>query len=499
MVEPVHNWPNLIRRHIIRMLVVEYVQASARPTLVASGVVGLIMLISQLFPLEWRNQLIFLIVIMSFLASLILHHLRWRSIALARRLDAAYGWQSALITMVDTALRNDDIAVSQRAHTIALLTSTPAKRLSLPTLYGWVLLVAVSLTAVILPTPFDQQISAQQQLRTVAQATADALNDLPSLPDMNLPIVQQQLASASDAQGLLATLTQAQSTIDRAQTANQAWQQALNQARSEDASEIDAQTLNALTSEQREQLDAAIAARQQGDMQPLNDLQAAAQTRSQSLAEWQQALRQSAAQTRAQAPNQFAMNPAQNTGQQGTGQQGTGQQGTGQQNTGQQGTGQQGTGQQGTGQQGTGQQGTGQQGTGQQGTGQQGTGQQGTGQQGTGQQGTGQQGAGGEGANQQGAGAGAGTGAGGESVSLFVPGLNEGEMLDIPTANEGEGGRDTQTSDTVGTDVQGTLTYADVVRQASEQANQAIESAQIPWTSEGIVRDYFRQLQGEQP
>jgi hypothetical protein len=383
------------------------------------------------------------------LTSLILHHLRWRSIALARRLDASYGWQSALITMVDTARRNDEIAVSQRTHTIALLTSTPAKRLPLPTLYGWVLLIVVSLVAVMLPTPFDEQISAQQQLRTVAQSTADALNDLPSLPEMNLPIVQQQLASASDAQGLLATLTQAQSTIDRAQTANQAWQQALNQARSEDASQIDAQTLNALTSEQRAQLDAAIAARQQGDMQPLNELQAAAQTRSQSLTEWQQALRQSAAQTRAQAPNQFAMNPAQNPGQQGTGQQGTGQQGTGQQ--------------------------------------------------GTGQQGTGQQGASGEGANQQGAGAGAGTGAGGESVSLFVPGLNEGEMLDIPTANDGEGGRDTQTSDTVGTDVQGTLTYADVVRQASEQANQAIESAQIPWTSEGIVRDYFRQLQGEQP
>jgi hypothetical protein len=72
-------------------------------------------------------------------------------------------------------------------------------------------------------------------------------------------------------------------------------------------------------------------------------------------------------------------------------------------------------------------------------------------------------------------------------------------MLDIPTENANEGGRDTQTSDTAGSNTGATLTYADIVRQASTQANQAIESAQIPWTSEGIVRDYFRQLQGEQP
>jgi hypothetical protein len=82
---------------------------------------------------------------------------------------------------------------------------------------------------------------------------------------------------------------------------------------------------------------------------------------------------------------------------------------------------------------------------------------------------------------------------------LFVPGLSEGALLDIPTSNVGEGGRDTQTSDTAGANAGATVTYADVLRQASEQANQAIESAQIPWTSEGIVRDYFRQLQGEQP
>ncbi|MFZ9859401.1 MAG: hypothetical protein ACO3F2_13815, partial [Roseiflexaceae bacterium] len=130
---------------------------------------------------------------------------------------------------------------------------------------------------------------------------------------------------------------------------------------------------------------------------------------------------------------------------------------------------------------------------------QQGTGQQGTGQQGTGQQGTGQQGASGAGAGQQGGGVGTGSGAGDTTVSLFVPGLNQNEMLDISTANDGGGGRDTQITDTAGADGQITLTYVDVVRQASEQANQAIESAQIPWTSEGLVRDYFRQLQGEQP
>jgi hypothetical protein len=448
MAELVHNWPRMIRRHIVRMLFVEYVQASTRPALVASGVIGLLVLLSQLMPLEWRNVLILLVVVLWLLASWIIHYLRWRRIALARRLDVAYGWQSALTTMIDVAQRDDAIAVSQRAHTIALLNTTPANRLSIPALYIWALLIVAGVVAVVIPSPFDQQIIAQQQLRTVAQATADALTELPAVPDMNLPMLQQQLASASDAQGLLATLTQAQATLDRAQTANQAWQQALNQARTADANQLDLATLNALTGDQRTQLDAAIAARQQGDMQPLNDLQAAAQSRTQSLAEWQQALRQSAAQARAQAPNQFALNPTQNAGQQGTGQQGTGQQGTGQQGTGQQETGQQGSG---------------------------------------------------NGASQDGGGAGAGTGAGDNRISLFMPGLNDGEMLEIPTTNDSEGGRDTQTTDTAGANEPVTLTYADVVRQASEQANQAIESAQISWTSEGIVRDYFRQLQGEQP
>lgn len=498
MTAPVHTWQRLIRRHIVRLLIVEYVQAAYRPALVACGVVVLIGLISQLIPIAWRSALILLVGMLWVVATIITHYRRWHRIALPRRLDAAYGWQSALTTMVECADRQDEIAVSQRRQSIDIIKITSLKRLAYPVVHmwlSWVALVAVSMVMLWLPTPFDQQILAQQQIRAVAQTTADTLATLPAVPDMSLPMLQQQLASASDAQGLLATLTQAQATLDRAQTANQTWQQALNQARSaDDTDQLDTATLNSLTSDQRAQLDAAIAARQQGDMQPLDDLQAAAQSRSQSLAEWQQALRQSATQTRAQAPNQFAMNAQQGTGQQGTGQQGTGQQGTGQQGTGQQGTGQQGAGQQGAGQQGTGQQGTGQQGTGQQGAGQQGTGQQGAGQQGTGQQGTGQQGTSGESG-----GAGAGSGSGGDTVSLFVPGLREGEMLDIPTENIGEGGRDTQTSDTVGSDTGATLTYAEVVRQASEQANQAIESAQISWTSEGIVRDYFRQLQGEQP
>ena len=86
-------------------------------------------------------------------------------------------------------------------------------------------------------------------------------------------------------------------------------------------------------------------------------------------------------------------------------------------------------------------------------------------------------------------------------MSLFVPGINDGAMLDLTTADMSDrnDGRDVQATDTDGSVSAVAVTYADVVRQASDQANQAIESAQIPWTSEGIVRDYFRQLQGEQP
>jgi hypothetical protein len=431
------TWPALIRQHSLRLLIVEYAQASYRPALVASGVLALIGGLSYRVAIAEGHILVGVVVTTWMFVSFLIHRRRWQHIALQRRLDVAYGWQSALTTMVDFDTRHDPIVIAQRDQSIDIIKTTPARQLPLPTprvWMSWMLLLLVSVVVASMPSAFEQQRRAQQQIRAVAQSTVATLAALPDVPDINLPMLQQQLADANDAQGLLATLTQAQSTIDRAQTANQAWQQALNQARTADGDQIDAQTLNAFTGEQRAQLDAAIAARQQGDMQPLNDLNAAAQSRSQTLAEWQQALRQSATQTRAQAPSQFAMNPTQNTGQQDTGQQGTSGEG-----------------------------------------------------------------ASGEGASGEGGTGGAGSGSGGDTVSLFVPGLSEGELLDIPTSNVGEGGRDTQTSDTAGANVSATVTYADVLRQASEQANQAIESAQIPWTSEGIVRDYFRQLQGEQP
>jgi hypothetical protein len=446
------TWRALIRQHSLRLLIVEYAQASYHPALVASGVLALIGGLSYRVPIAEGHILVGVVVTTWMFVSFLIHRRRWRHIALQRRLDVAYGWQSALTTMVDFDTRHDPIVIAQRHQIIDKIKTTPPRQLPLPTprvWISWVFLLLVSAVVASMPTAFDQQRLAQQQIRAVAQSTVATLAALPDVPDINLPMLQQQLADANDAQGLLATLTQAQSTIDRAQTANQAWQQALNQARTADGDQIDAQTLNAFTAEQRAQLDAAIAARQQGDMQPLNDLNAAAQSRSQTLAEWQQALRQSATQTRAQAPSQFAMNPTQNTGQQDTGQQGTS-----------------------------------------------GEGASGEGASGEGASG---EGASGEGASGEGGTGGAGSGSGGDTVSLFVPGLSEGELLDIPTSNVGEGGRDTQTSDTAGANAGATVTYADVLRQASEQANQAIESAQIPWTSEGIVRDYFRQLQGEQP
>ncbi|MEY3990539.1 MAG: hypothetical protein RI985_1620, partial [Chloroflexota bacterium] len=111
MPTPHHNWLALIRHHRLRLLIVEYVQASYRPALGAGGVVLAIGLMSQFVPIAWRTSLILCVVIMWSILTAILHHRRWHTIALVRRLDVAYGWQSALTTMVDCADRNDDIAV----------------------------------------------------------------------------------------------------------------------------------------------------------------------------------------------------------------------------------------------------------------------------------------------------------------------------------------------------------------------------------------------------
>ena len=219
---PVPNWPTIIRRHIARLLIVEYVQAAYRPALVACGIVVVIGAMSQLMAIAWRVPAILLVVVLWVLTSIVIHHRRWRHIALARRLDVAFGWQSALTTMIDFAAHHDATATSQRSQSFDIIKSTPITRLAYPASRMWlsgVLLVGVSVAVMMLPTPFDQYIVAQQQIRAVAQTTANTLATLPALPDMSLPMLQQQLASARDAQSLLATLTQAQATLGRAQTA----------------------------------------------------------------------------------------------------------------------------------------------------------------------------------------------------------------------------------------------------------------------------------------
>jgi len=420
-----------------------------------------------------------------------------------RRLDLAYGWQSALATAAFFATApNHPLVDSQYQATLTMIATTPARQLRVwSPRRGWVLAGALCLLvgAWLLPTPFDRQIAQQQQFQQLAQSVAQQLQQLPTL----VPIDATALATSPDLQTLVAQLNATTAQVTAQAQASQQLQRLipqLQQATPAQQQALLAAAQPSLGAAQTAAVQQALTQAQQGNPAPLQALADQAQAQAQVTNQWQQALsdakNQTLAQSQSGAPtSQSGPTPAPSaTNQSGTSanQSGTSanQSGTSANQSGtsanQSGTS---ANQSGTS---ANQSGTS---ANQSGTSanQSGTSanQSGTSanQSGTG---TGQPG---------GNGSGSGGGSGGATATqLFVPQLNGTQLLTVPAQGESAASQTVLRPNTTdGAPVAPTQQYAAVVADAARTANQAIVSNQIPWSGQATVRDYFAALQQEAP
>ncbi|NBU63375.1 MAG: hypothetical protein EBS29_02550, partial [Chloroflexia bacterium] len=222
-----------------------------------------------------------------------------------RRLDRAYGWQSALATAVCFANSSTSLVLADAQYdaTLHLITTTPARQLRLwPPRLGLVLggLCALLLGAWWLPTPFDQQIAQQRQFAQLAQSVAQTLQQLPPL----VPIDVASVANSPDPQTLVAQLN-----VTAAQVAAQAQQSQqlqrlipqLQQAAPAQQQALLSAAQSTLGAPQTAALQRAVTQAQQGNPAPLQTLADQAQRQSQAANQWQQALADAKNQTLAQS------------------------------------------------------------------------------------------------------------------------------------------------------------------------------------------------------
>jgi hypothetical protein len=405
-----------------------------------------------------------------------------------RRLDLAYGWQSALATAVFFATApNHPLVDAQYQATLTVIAATPARQLRVwSPRRGWALAGALCLLvgAWVLPTPFDRQIAQQQQFQQLAQSVAQQLQQLPPL----VPIDATALATSSDPQTLVAQLNATTAQVTAQAQASQQLQRLipqLQQATPAQQQALLAAAQPSLGAAQTTAVQQALNQAQQGNPAPLQALADQAQAQAQVTNQWQQALsdakNQTLAQSQSGAPtSQSRPTPAPPaTNQNGTS---TNQSGT---SANQNGTS---TNQSGTS---ANQNGTS---ANQSGTS---ANQSGTSanQNGTSanQSGTGTTG--------QPGGNGSGSGSGGASATqLFVPQLDGTQLLTVPAQGESAPSQTVLRPNTDGgAPAAPSQQYAAVVADAARTANQAIVSNQIPWSGQATVRDYFAALQQEAP
>ena len=376
-----------------------------------------------------------------------------------RRLDLAYGWQSALATAAFFATSaNHPLADAQYQTTLTVIAATPARQLRVWSLRrGWALAGALCLLvgAWVLPTPFDRQIAQQQQFQQLAQSVAQQLQKLPPI----VPIDANALATSPDPQTLVAQLNATTAQVTAQAQSNQQLQRLIPQLQQAPPAQQQSLLVAAqpsLGAAQTAAVQQALTQAQQGNLAPLQALADQAQAQAQVTNQWQQALSDAKNQTLAQSQSgastsQSVATPAPPaTNQSGTS---ANQSGT---SANQSGTS-----------------------ANQSGTS---ANQSGTG--------TGQPG-----------GNGSGSGSGGATATqLFVPQLDGTQLLTVPAQGESAPSQTVLRPNTTdGAPVAPTQKYAAVVADAARTANQAIVSNQIPWSGQATVRDYFAALQQEAP
>jgi hypothetical protein len=400
-----------------------------------------------------------------------------------RQLDHAYDWYSSVSTAVDYAQRHAQhpLAQAQYRTTVALIDATPARQLVLgwhQIWHGWVVWVIASGLLLALPTPFDAQLAAQAEISRIAQQVANQIRTLPpiSTPDMAEQSARQ-LAAATDAQQLLAQLDVTgqqlatnQRQIHALATALKTLQQAPDPAR---ATQLLAHAATQLPADVSTALADAHARAQAGDDGAFAQLNAALAHQQQTNAAWQRAVADAKQQTQRVAQKSHTTTANQQTdataasSQQRPNPQPSDASGATQSQTA---------------------------------SSQQRPNPQPSDASGATQSQTGSD-APSAAADSAGNGSGSSTPASAAVVSLFVPQLDATNVMQIPAqAGNATGSGDEALSSGGGLAAPALqYSYPDIVAAASQHATRAIADAQVSWSAQQTVTDYFAVLQEQAP
>ncbi|MFM7678007.1 MAG: hypothetical protein ACKO83_04070 [Roseiflexaceae bacterium] len=382
-----------------------------------------------------------------------------------RQLDHAYDWYSSVSTAVDYAHRHahHPLAHAQYRATLALIDATPARQLAMgwhQLWRGWVVWGVASGLLLALPTPYDAQITAQAEIRRIAQQVADQIRTLPPISTSDAAEqAAHQLAAATDAQQLLAQLdvTDQQLTTNQRQiqtlaTVLSALQQTPDAAR---ATQLLASTAAQLPADVRVALADAHARAQTGDDRAFAQLNAALAQQQHTNAAWQRALADAKQQTQRVAQLSNATSANQQANQQANAAAASSQQRSDPQSAAVSGAPQSQSGSV----------------------------------------------ASSAAPNAAGNGSGSSTAANTALISLFVPQLDAIHVMQIPA----QAARATGSGDEILTGggglaaPVGQYTYPDIVAAASQQAARAIADAQVAWSAQQTVTNYFAVLQEQAP
>ena len=402
-----------------------------------------------------------------------------------RQLDHAYDWYSSVSTAVDYAHRHahHPLAHAQYRTTLALIDATPARQLAIgwhQIWHGWVVWVIASGLLLALPTPFDAQLAARAEISRIAQQVANQIRTLPpiSTPDAAAQSARQ-LAAATDAQQLLAQLDVTgqqlvtnQRQIQTLATVLNALQQTSDPAR---ATQLLAHAATQLPTDVSAALADAHARAQAGDNGAFAQLNAALVQQQQTNAAWQRALADAKQQTQrvAQMSNPTTANQqadanaaAASSSQQQPNPQPSDASGATQS---------------------------------QAASSQQRPDPQPSDASGASQSQSGS--ATSAASDSAGNGSGSSTPASAAVISLYVPQLDATNVMQIPAQGEYATGSGDETLSSGGGLAAPALqyTYPDVVAAASQRATRAIADAQVSWSAQQTVTDYFAVLQEQAP
>lgn len=224
----------LLRTHIWRLQVNELLARLGRVAVVWTGMVVVLMLVAWLIPFPGHASWVVLGAVAAVVIALGWTLRDQRQLSIWRRLDAAFAWSASVSTAAEVlqqpAHARPSVTTQQLAWTHQLIQQTAPQRVRLAT---WRQYAQIAVSAVVtivawgMPTPFDALLQQQLAVRTLAQTVSDTMQaDIAQLPNQQAMLDTLAGAAASQTPAdVMAALSQLQNEVAQSQRDTAALQQ----------------------------------------------------------------------------------------------------------------------------------------------------------------------------------------------------------------------------------------------------------------------------------